>query len=81
MKISIKRENELNLQLPVASGLVLNRLTAGYIQEGLKKSGINVTREQTIVFIKALKAYRRQHPEWVLLEIHSSGGYDVEIRL
>ena len=81
MKILIESNERFNIRLPIPSGFVLNRISAGFVQEFLKEIGLDVTKEQAIVFIKELKRYRRQHPEWVLAEIQSSDGEYVRIKL
>ena len=81
MKIVVERNAKIIICFPIPSGLVLNRFAAGPAQQYLKKCGLNLTREQTAGFIKALNQYRRRHPEWVLLEAQCSGGEYVKVKL
>ena len=47
----------------------------------LKEYGIDISKEQAVVFVKALNRYRRKHPEWVLVEVESSNGEYVKVKL
>ena len=81
MKIVVKSNEGPNIWLPIPSGLVLNRFTAGFAPKYLKEHGLDITKEQAITFIKELNRYRRKHSEWVLAEVHSSDGEYVKIKL
>lgn len=81
MRIVVKSNERPNIQLPIPTGLVLNRFAARFVSRYLKDYGINISKEQTITFIKALNQYRRKHPNWVLLEVQSSDGEYVKIKL
>lgn len=80
MKISVKSgDSKIVLRFP--TGLILNRLTAGFVCRKLKKEGINLTRKQTVLFIKELKRYKKRHRDWNLVEVQESGGGNVIIRI
>lgn len=81
MRIVVKSNEGPNLWLPFPSGLVLNRFVAGLAPKYLKQYGLNITKEQAIFFVKELNRYRRKHPEWVLVEVQSSDGEYVKIKL
>ena len=81
MKIIVKSNDEPNCWLPIPSGLVLNRFTAGLAPKFLKKHGIDITKEQATRIIDELKRFRRSHPDWVLVEVESSDGDYVKIKL
>ena len=81
MKIVVKSNEGPNIRLPIPSGLVLNRFLAGFAPKYLKEYGLDITKEQAITFIKELNRYRRKHPEWVLVEVQSSDGEYVLIKL
>ena len=81
MKIVVKSNEEPNIWLPIPSGLVLNRFVAGFVPKYLKGYGLDITKEQAILFVKALKQYRRKHPERVLAEVQSSDGEYVKVKL
>lgn len=81
MKIVVKSNEGPNIWLPIPSGLVLNRFVAGFVPKYLKGYGLDITKEQAILFVKALNQYRRIHPEWVLAEVQSSDGEYVKVKL
>ena len=81
MKIVVKTNEGPNIWLPIPSGLVLNRFIAGFAPQYLKEYGLDITKEQAILFVKALNQYRRNHPEWVLAEVQSSDGSYMKIKL
>ena len=81
MKIVVKSNEGPNIWLPLPSGLVLNRFVAGFAPKYLKEYGIEITKEQAVVFIKELNRYRRKHPEWVLAEVQNSSGEYVKVKL
>lgn len=61
--------------------LAINRLTAGFIRKKLRKEGVKLSRKQTVAMIKALRKYRKRHPEWNLVEIANSGGDHIIVRI
>ena len=81
MKIVVKSNEGPNIWLPIPSGLVLNRFVAGFVPKYLKGYGLDITKEQAILFVKALNRYRRKHPEWVLAEVQSADGEYVKVKL
>ena len=81
MKIVVKSNEGPNIWLPIPSGLVLNRFVAGFAPKYQKGYGLYITKEQAILFVKALNQYRRKHPEWVLAEVQSLDGEYVKVKL
>ena len=81
MKIVVKSNEGPNIWLPIPSGLVLNRFVAGFAPQYLKEYGLDITKEQAILFVKALNQYRRKHPKWVLVEAQTSNGEYVKVNL
>ena len=81
MKIVVTSKDGPNIRLPIPSGLVLNRFVAGFAPQYLKEYGIDISKEQAVVFVKALNRYRHEHPEWVLVEAQSSEGDYVKIKI
>lgn len=81
MQIIVKSNEGPNIQLPIPSGLVFSRFAAGFAPKYLKEYDIDITKEQAVAFFKALKRYRRQHPEWVLVEVQRSNGEYVIVKL
>ena len=81
MKIVVKSNEGPNIWLPIPSGLVLNQFVAGFAPQYLKEYGLDITKEQAILFVKALNQYRRKHPEWVMVEAQTSTGEYVKVKL
>ena len=81
MKIVVKSNEGPNIWLPIPTGLVLNRFVAGFAPKYLKRYGLDITKEQAILFVKALNQYRRKHPEWVLAEVQRLDGEYVKVKL
>ena len=76
MKIAVKRNKQKDFQLSLPSGIVLNGLSARLITRHLP---LPVTGRQAAIFVKALKSYRKQHPEWVFVEVLDADGEQVSI--
>ena len=79
MKITVQGNSSANMSIP--SGLVLNDISASVLPLLLRKHGITITGKQARSLVKALNRYRKNHPEWVLVEVHSAQGEDVLIKL
>ena len=63
------------------TGLVINRVTAEFICRKLKKEGLQLTRKQTLLFIKAIRRYKRNHSDWNLVEIEDADGDTVKVKI
>ncbi len=81
MKIVVRASNGPNIFLPIPSGLVFNRFTAGVLIKTMKQNGLNLDKKQALAIIKAVNAYRRKHRDWVLVEVDSADGDYVKIKL
>ena len=81
MKIVVTTNEGPNIRLPILSGLVLNRFVAVFAPKYLKEYGIDISKEQAVLLVKALNQYRRKHPEWVFAEVQSSDGEYVKVKL
>lgn len=81
MKIIVeeKEGQDINLQLP--TGLVLNGITAGVISRLCEKNGVQIPKEYMKELIKEVKKYKKEHPEWTLVEVCERNGDRVEIKL
>ena len=62
------------------TGLVINRLTAHIFLRRLKKEGVHMTRKQLLLCLKEFKRYKKEHPEWNLIEVCSKDGNTVNIK-
>lgn len=81
MRIKVKDGETFRLNLPLPTGLVLNRLTAGFACKAMEENGVQITYRQMVKLICAIKAYKRSHPDWVLVEVRSAGGEEVSVQI
>ena len=69
------------MALVIPSGIVLNPLTASILPMYLRKYDVRITGAQARKFVRVLNRYRKSNPEWSLVEVLSSTGDGVRIRL
>lgn len=82
MKIHVIENGVQKVNLHLPTGLLLNRFTACLAPHFMKDNDSPpLTGAQAYRFIKALKEYKANHPEWVLVEVQSANGDYVEIRM
>ncbi len=81
MIIKIRSADGPNLFIPIPTGLLCNRLTAGLAAKAMAQNGYTATPEQMVRLFKALRRYKRKHPDWVLTEIRSADGDYVYVKL
>ncbi len=81
MRIVVKENEGRRIRILMPTGLVFNGVTAGIASKQLEKYGTNITRKQMMALIKAMKRYRRAHPEWVLVEVRDADGDFVQVKL
>lgn len=79
MRIIIKEGagRELNLSIPTV--LMLNRFTAGIIARSARRHGVLLTNAQLRTVFQALRKYRKEHPNWTLVEAEDADRDRVEI--
>ena len=80
MRIIVK-EAENNIRLVIPTGLLLNRWVAGIACRQADKYGVRLSPQQMQALFKALKDYRRAHPDWVLAEVCSADGEYVLVKI
>lgn len=82
MRIKVKQGTDFNLNLIFPTGLVMNRVAAYFLFPSIaKQNGVTITRKQAVAFVKAIKDYKRTHPDWKIVEVESANGEIVEIKL
>ena len=77
--MQIKVYKAMDLRLPTA--LALNGLTAMVFAPKLRAQGCDISAVQLSAFFRAIRRYRRAHPEWDLVEVLSDDREMVRIRL
>ena len=81
MKILVRSENR-TIRILFPTGLLLNHLTAFITVKALKSAlSVDLTAGQIVELARAIKAYKRRHKGWELVNITSSNGDVVYIRL
>lgn len=81
MKILVRSENR-TIRILFPTGLLLNHLTAFIAVKALKSAlSVDLTAGQIVELAHAIKAYKRRHKGWELVNITSSNGDIVYIRL
>ncbi len=82
MRIIVKESEGKNIRLLLPTGMVLNRLTAGLISKALvERAKMDLSTGQMMRLMRELKRFKRKHPDWVLVEVQSSDGDYVKIKL
>lgn len=86
MKVYVNDNDGTNINIRIPTGLFLNRLTALILTKVLTTvpgipPDIQLTRAQAYLLMKILKDFKKGHPGWKLVEVHSAEGDVVEIRL
>ena len=81
MLIKVRSADGPNLTIPIPTGLFCNRLTAGFAAKAMAQNGWNATPEQMAQFFRVARQYKRKHPDWVMVEVQSSEGDYVYVKL
>ena len=76
--IVIESNKKLKIILPTR--FLLNRLTVNYIHKKIKNE-IGLTKKQLYTFFKIVKKYYKENKGWNLLEVDTSEGDHIEIKL
>ena len=77
--MKIKINNRTVVLVP--TGLVINRFTSLFFRRRLKKEGIYVTRKQLLLCMKEFRRYKKEHPDWNLIEVCPKEGDTVNIKM
>ena len=81
MKIVIKNGADCNIRLWFPTALVFNRLTALFIPAALQQNGIHVTPAQALALVKIIRDSKHHFKDWTLVEVQTTDGSGVFIRL
>lgn len=80
MKIQI-RTPERGFNIVIPSVIALNHITALIMPSVMKKNGTDIPLKASVGMVKEINRYRRNNPDWYLIEVESSGGACVKIKL
>ena len=81
MRVIIHENADEHHDIKIPTGLALNRVTTGILSKFLQTNGVNIEKKQLFELIKAAKKYKKNHPDWKLVEVDDSGGEHIEIIL
>ncbi|MBP3569268.1 MAG: hypothetical protein J6K04_08910 [Lachnospiraceae bacterium] len=81
MRVIVQENTGEHHDIRIPTGLALNRATIGIISKVCEKNGVNISKKQLLVLLKALRDYKRDHPHWKLVEVEEADGEHVEIIL
>jgi hypothetical protein len=73
-------ENNKKHNKKIPTRFLLNRLTVNYIYIKIKDE-TTITKKQLYTFLKILKKYYKENKGWNLLEVDTSEGEHIEIKL
>ncbi len=81
MKIKIKAEKAPRLCLFIPTSLFLRYLVPWILPKMQENQASPICREQLIAFAHALKAFKKQHKQFPLVQVQSADGTQVNITL
>ena len=81
MIVKVRAQDGPNLTIPIPTSLLCSRLTAGFSAKMMEQNGVNATPEQMVRFFRTARQYKRKHPDWVMVEVESSTGDYVYVKL
>ena len=81
MIVKVRAKDGPNLTIPIPTGLLCSRLTAGFSAKMMEQNGVHATPEQMVRFFRAARQYKRKHPDWVMVEVETSTGDYVYVKL
>ena len=81
MIVKVRAKDGPNLTIPIPTALLCSRLTAGLSAKIMEQNGVHATPEQMVRFFRAARQYKRKHPDCFLVEVESSTGDYVYVKL
>lgn len=85
MRVYVNDNDGTNINIRIPTGLLLNRVTALVLSKVIEHlpgtESITLSKAQIYFLIKTLKKFKKSHPGWKLVEVHSAEGDVVEITL
>jgi len=81
MKIRVSGVGVPPIRLYIPNGLLLNSAVASVISFAAVQKGVFLTTAQILEWFCGIKAYVRNNPEWVLVDVQTHNGVSVYIKL
>ena len=81
MRVIVQENGGENHDISIPTGVALNRVTAGVLSKLLQKNGVVIQKKQLLELMKAVKDYKKTHPDWKLVEVDEADGEHVEVIL
>ena len=81
MRIVVVERTGKMTRIRLPGSFLLNGLSAGFLSAKAKQKNISISASQLRILFRAIKRYKRTHPEWVLAEVNDHGGDTVKIML
>ena len=86
MRVYVNDNDGTNIRIRIPTGLFLNRITALILSKVLNTvpgipDDIKLSKEQAYLFLKIIKEFKKTHPGWKLVEVHSAEDDVVEITI
>jgi len=80
MRMHVVTENGRSFRLLLPTRLLLNGVTASIAAKAAKEKGLPIPRTAILNFFHCILDYRKQHPDWILVDVESSGGETIYIK-
>lgn len=81
MRVTIKQTSDRGFCLKLPTGLALNRPVAWVLARKLRKQNVKIASKDLYRFMKAVRTYKKGHPDWLLAEVRSAGGEEISVTL
>lgn len=81
MRVIVKSDHHRTVRLRFPTGLALNGFTACFVPMALKGGEVKITRRQAVKLFREIKRCKKRFPDWKIVEVKSSDGEFVEVKL
>ena len=81
MKVTVKQTPQKAFCIKLPTGLALNRPVAWVLARKLRKQDVHISSKDLYRFMKAVRCYKKEHPEWLLAEVNSADGERISVML
>ncbi|MBE6608570.1 MAG: hypothetical protein E7633_08445 [Ruminococcaceae bacterium] len=81
MRIVVKNDGHKNIVLRIPTGFLTGNLSALLVCRILRKKGVYIPFRHMRFLMNAINKYRRRHKDWNLVEINSSDGDYIQVKI